>query len=762
MHDLPAGLLDLGAPVVFMPVRHHSPGCARVTRGLIRRLRPAAVLIEGPSDYNSRFTELHLDHQLPIAIYSYFRSEDGRRRGAYYPFCVYSPEWQAIRTAHELGIPTWFMDAPWYALDGAELPAHRYSDGDLRASDYVRALCRELGVEDFDAAWDLLFECDPDPHSADWFRRCHELCFRTRTIDAMQLPADLLRERFMAAEIRRAREKFDGQILVVSGGFHSSALHQRLQEPPDDPDLGEAPEEHGIALTPYSYARLDSLTGYESGMPNPGFYHEVWQDHEQGRKQTYRRLLAQAARALRRKGQLAGTADLIAVETTARSLAALRGRAEVWRLDLVDGILGALVKEEVGQGVRHPFLEVIYEVFRGTERGRVADGAELPPLVRDIRRTLTEHELQPEQAPRAVVLELTEHSARAKSRILHCLLGLGIAGFERTGGTDFAVRDDLVQPHESWRVQWAPEFDAHCIEAALYGPTLGEAAAARLLERVEQLERDAAGAALLLVAAAQMGLDDLAPELLTAVTARLREDAAFESVAGAIGHLLYLYRYDETLGTLRGQKLGTVLREAWTRGLWLLDMAGDTGDARAQGVRILVESLDRAGADLDLNREDLVTVLRRVSTDVERAPALRGVAAGALWTLGETDVPALVEGLRGLPEPTHLGDYLAGLFSIAREAAQRYPALLLALNKHLMEFDEDAFLEALPALRLAFSYFAPREKHHLAGTLFRTLGYDAAASLPPLSVTADVAARAMHLENRVFRLIERFGLGAPP
>ena len=28
----------------------------------------------------------------------------------------------------------------------------------------------------------------------------------------------------------------------------------------------------GIALTPYSYERLDSLTGYEAGMPNPGFY----------------------------------------------------------------------------------------------------------------------------------------------------------------------------------------------------------------------------------------------------------------------------------------------------------------------------------------------------------------------------------------------------------------------------------------------------------------------------------------------------------
>src|SRR5437870_61527 len=81
------GILDLNARVFFFPVRHHSPACARPGGGtaarsgagprggaggrrLARELQPAAILVEGPSDFNARLGELALPHRLPIAIYS--------------------------------------------------------------------------------------------------------------------------------------------------------------------------------------------------------------------------------------------------------------------------------------------------------------------------------------------------------------------------------------------------------------------------------------------------------------------------------------------------------------------------------------------------------------------------------------------------------------------------------------------------------------------------------------------------------------------
>ncbi len=146
--------------VVYFPVRHHSPAAARLLAEFIEERRPAAVLIEGPSDFQPYFAELHLPHELPIAIYSYFRTDEGDRRGAYYPFSEYSPEWQAITHAAGLGIEARFIDLPWAEVADLDRVTHRYADAELRRGRYVRAVCDRLGVEDFDDLWDKIVEAD--------------------------------------------------------------------------------------------------------------------------------------------------------------------------------------------------------------------------------------------------------------------------------------------------------------------------------------------------------------------------------------------------------------------------------------------------------------------------------------------------------------------------------------------------------------------------------------------------------------------------
>jgi hypothetical protein len=61
----------LDREVVFFPLRHHSPAAAHLVAEAIERVRPRAVLIEGPSDFNPHWPELSRPHRLPIAIYSY-------------------------------------------------------------------------------------------------------------------------------------------------------------------------------------------------------------------------------------------------------------------------------------------------------------------------------------------------------------------------------------------------------------------------------------------------------------------------------------------------------------------------------------------------------------------------------------------------------------------------------------------------------------------------------------------------------------------
>jgi Family of unknown function (DUF5682) len=319
-----------------------------------------------------------LPHQLPIAIYSYVHTADNLRRGAFYPFCIYSPEWQALQTACELGIPVKFIDLPWSARTTARTIENCYSDETLKRSDYIHTLCEKLGVADFDALWDTLCEIDPALTITQYLERCHQFCWHLRQTDAGISGSDLEREAFMVEQIQAARAVYSGQILVITGGFHSSALYAALDDPrsiSNPPTRGFLPPlltgskeivNQGIALTPYNYDRLDNLTGYNSGMPNPGFYHAVWTHRQTGLENIASTLLQQVVKSLRKQKQIASTADLIAVQTLAQGLSDLRGHAEIWRSDLIDGVIGGLVKEDMGQMGTHPFLAAVYQVFRGT------------------------------------------------------------------------------------------------------------------------------------------------------------------------------------------------------------------------------------------------------------------------------------------------------------------------------------------------------------------------------------------------------------
>jgi hypothetical protein len=528
--------------------------------------------------------------------------------------------------------------------------------------------------------------------------------------------------------------------------------------PPRPPAAGE---ERGIALTPYSFERLDSLTGYEAGMPNPGFYQQVWEDRRAGRDDTHHTILARVAERLRERKQQVSAADLIAAETTARGLAAVRGHGEVWRTDLVDGITGALVKEELTRRGRHPLLDAVHEVMRGGERGRLAAGTVLPPLAIDIRQQLEGHDLQGHERPRDVDLDLDAQEQRQRSRVLHRLRLLSIAGYERTDGTDLAARTDLARVWERWRIVWSPDFDAGCIESARYGPTLAEAAATRLSEQAAAIERDAGRAALLLIDAALAGLTDLAAALLQRLGEIVRGDGDFFSVAGSLQHLLYLYRYDAVLETAGRGDIGALLTETFQRTLWLLESLGRVSgrdEALLAGVAGLRDTFERCEAALTLNRDELVQVLERVGADRHQTPLVRGSALGALWSLGAAEADGIKAALRRFADPEALGDFLTGLFALAREQVQRRRDLVLGINELLVGYALEDFLTALPSLRLAFTYFTPREKHHLALTLREALGLEKEPELASLAVSGADAARALAFEGRLFEALTKYGV----
>jgi len=107
-------------PERYYGIRHHGPGSARAVVRALAEQRPDILLVEGPPEADDliRFVA---DERLqpPVALLGY--AVDNPRRAAFWPFAVFSPEWQAIRWAVDNNVPVRFFDLPFaYRLSRGE------------------------------------------------------------------------------------------------------------------------------------------------------------------------------------------------------------------------------------------------------------------------------------------------------------------------------------------------------------------------------------------------------------------------------------------------------------------------------------------------------------------------------------------------------------------------------------------------------------------------------------------------------------------
>jgi hypothetical protein len=269
----------------------------------------------------------------------------------------------------------------------------------------------------------------------------------------------------------------------------------------------------------------------------------------------------------------------------------------------------------------------------------------------------------------------------------------------------------------------------------------------------------AAAATKLCVDAALAGLDALSETLSARASAALRGDGDFSSVAAALGDLLFLYRFDDMLGTGGAPAYLALLLEAYERGVWLLTTLTAGDPPMLAGVSALLGARRRCADQLALG--PLVDVLTSIAHDDARAPALRGAAAGGLFTIGDSNAEDVARLVSAFARPEQLGDFLTGLFTVARDAVRHDPSLMLRLDELLLAYPDDDFLLALPALRLAFSFFPPREKHHLIHKLLDARG-DLGKPLAALAVDPLVAARAAALERSTLKLLDALGARGLP
>ncbi len=781
--------------VTVVGVRHHSPACARLVAHLIAELRPAFVLIEGPSDMNDRLAELALPHTLPIALYSfagrapdYDEDDDAAParlkpgpRACFYPFAAHSPEWVALAAARRAGTQALFIDLPSTdsAFDDLD---NLYSDRHLCGSERLHELAHRLGFDSPDTLWDHLFEQEEDPARLAPRLRDYFIALRA---DEPGSPGDKRRERFMGqyvawAAAQAALAAGSAAVLVICGGYHAPVLARDFAAlPPQRPSSPPRPGHHGIFLVPFSFPRLDAFSGYAAGMPSPAFCAAVWEHGPAGGSE---RMLSAAIAALRARRHPVSAADAISAASLAHGLGRLRGHGSPGRTDLLDGLVAALVKEALVAPLpwarrgtpaagTHPILLTLLAVFAGDRRGQLAAATPQPPLVADAHAELARIGVPPGRAAVQLEVPLYEDAARGRdhSRVLHRLRILAIPGVRLTQAP--RLQRQATHLGERWEVTRGLEFDPALIEAAAYGATLAQAARAKLGEAAGRAT--AAQIAELLFDAAAAGMGELSAEFLRVLTLRLGSEPDLTELGRTLTRLLRL-ALDDRLGSgqerNQGATLATVIAAALQRGMWLF--AAITGpDAptvkghvdAAVALRDAVRWLRQAGHPTSPRLLAELADLRR--RDPDSPPYLRGTATGLRAALaaelGEAGVPIaddeLVLTFRAMREPSHFGDFLLGLFALARAELGQNDALFAAILTVVEDMEEPAFLCALPALRQALSYFPARERTPIAARVRQRYGGQSSARLLA-KIDVDEAVRGRQRELLAQRLAQRFGL----
>ena len=542
----------------------------------LAEFRPDAVLIEGPPEADG-LVELARDPEMqpPVALLGYVPGEP--ETAAFWPFAVFSPEWQAISYALGAGVPVRFCDLPAaHQLAMPEMDTGRLA---RPRTDPVSELAAAAGYDDPERWWEDVVEHVPGPAV---FAALAEAIGFLRGQDSEPDPRDVVREAHMRKVLRRTVRDGYQRIAVVCGAWHVPALSVSAaaaagsvsaaaaagsvsaaaaagQDLPsaaaDDRLLRGLPKVKAtFTWIPWTYGRLAYTSGYGAGIQSPGWYDHLFSVSISGGGQPVERWLAKAAAVLRDEGVPASSAHVIESVRLAEALAALRGRPLAGLEEVTEAARAVLCEgSDLLVGLIQRRLVV------GERLGTVPAVTPMVPLQQDLHNQQRSLRLRPEAQPRDYDLDLRKPNDLARSRLLHRLTLLGV----RWGVPQESRTRNIGTFRESWQLTWRPELDLALIEASMWGSTVAAAAA----QRAGSLAAEAAALEDLTGLVERCLLADLS-DALAEVLATVRDRAALEGdvthLMAALPALVRAARYGDVRGTDPG-RLGEVAVELITR-----------------------------------------------------------------------------------------------------------------------------------------------------------------------------------------------------
>jgi hypothetical protein len=743
------------------PVRHHSPRSAATLRARLDEVRPAVVLVEGPCDADPLIDVL-VDPQTepPVAILGYATA--GAPSSALWPFAAYSPEWQALRWAHEHGAQARFIDVPVGMSLGRELDDAPHDDAPHDDAgpgsttepsheppfDPHQAAAEARGLRGFEELWEACFEAPA--YRPDEFRTAL-LAHAALVRQAHPVVWHRARDAFMAARIEAvvAEGVAPERIVAVVGAAHAAAFEA------GDVDRGllatlPALRESAVTVIPYSFPRLAAQLGYGAGNRAPQYYQLA---HEAGcdfRRASLKALLGFAAE-LRSRGFSASLADTIEAYRLACALAGLRDKAEPGLDEVREACIATLCQGDTG-----PVDAFLWRGVLGHRVGRVAERIGKNSLQEEFWREVNERGLPRDDEPDEIALLLREPRAMETSVFLHRLRLCGVPyatyqGTYKGKGLTSAEEADpggpgaLSRMREAWEAQWTPSTDIALVERIALGNTLRQVTDHILGERLDAAASTGQAAAVLLEAVVT-ACPRPAADAMLACDRLAATDDDLPSLARACLSLSGLVSYGTSRDALLGQgsqgTLRALCRKTFDRAVLRVRPAcmGDD-EAVAPVPRALQTLHDIALSQPEVDRQAWMAALEGLVEDYAIHPAPAGVATALLYlcrTIEEPEVGTLVaQRLSDTRHPEAAAAYLEGFLRVNAMVLVQSRAVVETLDAWITAVEPDAFRNVLPLLRRAFGSLGSTERRWLLESLIgaRGLGAHAKAAVAVITTT---------------------------
>jgi len=745
---------DLNSNLIYFPVRHHSPACSFHLKKIIEEYSPEIILIEGPVDGN-RIKDFLDDEQssAPFAIYySYsdtkgFIDENKGKYKCYYPFLDYSPELVALREGRKRNIKTSFIDLPYNEIlinssEGKGLlkkqnKSNYNDDYLLEKSKFIQILCEEQGCRSFNELWEKLFEIDGLYVTKETFvKNMLSYCYLSRIYSSNEELIEegcLAREIFMAGKIQEASKSYK-KILVVTGGFHTYGIIDLLDKENNLNLHKSNKEDSNVYIMPYSMEATDQLNGYSSGMPFPAFYEEVWNRLEKNQEKPYENSvlsqIIECGKKVRKSDGCLSTFDEICAFNMSKGLNELRGKRESGAYELIDGITSSFIKGDLNISTEEP-LNILYKGLTGDKIGKLCDSADVPPIVNDFKEVCHKYKLKIQTTlEQEIALEIfSSKRHRAISCLFHRMVFLNTDFCKCTKGPNILLKKNTNLIRETWNYKWNTSVLSALIDNSVYGGTLKEAALTLVKKSIDENSKNSSDISKVLVESFNMGLDEIFNSTLVSLKNVIANDGSFYSLIDCLYYLNSIYTKRELYDMDFMDEIKNIIFSCYSKlSILIPDLHCSRDDDSIKVINCLKEVFNvvlsrEMGLDKEILKEALISLLNFKDGN----SGVEGAALGILYGLNETPVSQISKAIEGyilgtkdklLKSPA----FLNGLFSTAKDVVFIDSTILKSIDKFVNDTCDEEFIKVIPELRLAFSYFTPREIDAIAGEISKVYG----------------------------------------